>query len=68
MDSTINDPKDVAEISTLRVAVIGELEEAIGRASKQRCNEILMHITDLFVGGSIKLSDEELDLFDDAMS
>jgi uncharacterized protein (DUF2336 family) len=68
VDSTINDPKDVAEISTLRVAVIGELEEAIGRASKQRCNEILMHITDLFVGGSIKLSDEELDLFDDAMS
>ena len=68
MDSTINDPKDVARTSTLRVAIIGELEEAIGRASKQRCNEILMHITDLFVGGSVKFSDEEIDLFDDAMS
>ena len=68
MDSTINDPKDVARTSTLRVAIIGELEEAIGRVSKQRCNEILMHITDLFVGGSVQLSDEEIDLFDDAMS
>lgn len=68
MDSTINDPKDVAQTLTLRVAIIGELEEAIGRASKQRCNEILMHITDLFVGDSVKFSDDEIDLFDDAMS
>jgi uncharacterized protein (DUF2336 family) len=68
VDSTINDPKDVAQTLTLRVAIIGELEEAIGRASKQRCNEILMHITDLFIGGSVRFSDEEIDLFDDTMS
>jgi uncharacterized protein (DUF2336 family) len=69
VDHTIIDPTHVAQTCpTLRVAVIGELENAIGRASKQRCNEILMHITDLFVAGSDRFSDEEIDLFDDAMS
>ena len=68
VDFTINDQKSVPQTSALRVAILAELEEAIGRASNQRCNEILMHITDLFIGGSVRFSDEEIDLFDDAMS
>lgn len=67
--SAINNSNDVAQtLTALRGAIIRELEETIGRASKQRCNEILVRITDLFIGVSVRFSDEEIDLFDDAMT
>jgi uncharacterized protein (DUF2336 family) len=69
VDSVIIDqPHDIRATITPRGAVIDELEQAIKRASMRRCGEILMHITDLFVGGSLGYCGENLDVFDDTMS
>ena len=69
MDPIIIDQKDVLHpMEASRACIIGELDNAIRHASVERCNEILSRITDLFVAGSFRFSNDEIDLFDDAMS
>ncbi len=69
MDGNDEIPAGVAQAATSpRLAVIAELEEAITRGSSQRRIEMLMRVTDLFVGGSGRFSDEKIELFDDVMS
>jgi uncharacterized protein (DUF2336 family) len=53
---------------TAHVTLITELEHAIARGSSQRRAEILMHVTDLFVRGSVGFSDDDIDLFDDIIT
>lgn len=48
-------------------AVIAELDGTIARSSVRRCDEILMHVTDLFVAGASRFSEEEICLFDDIL-
>ena len=53
---------------TTALALVAEVEEAIARGtSRQRC-EILRRVTDMFVLGSHRYSDEEIDLLDDVFS
>jgi len=47
---------------------IAELEHAIARGSAQRRAEILWQVTDLFVSGSVRLSEDEIGLFDDVLT
>lgn len=69
MEPIITDHTRVPQTSAAsRACIIGELENAINHASVERCNEILARIADLFVAGSIHFSNDEIDLFDDAMS
>jgi uncharacterized protein (DUF2336 family) len=47
---------------------IGEVENAIANGSVSRRAEILGRVTDLFVAGATRLSDEEVALFDDVIT
>jgi uncharacterized protein (DUF2336 family) len=53
---------------TAYVTLLTELDHAIAHGSAQRRAEMLMHVTDLFIRGSVGLSDHEIDLFDDVIS
>lgn len=50
---------------TAQLGLITELEDALAYGSQKRRAEILLQVTNLFVTGSSKLSDDEIDLFDD---
>ena len=47
--------------------LVAELEDAITRGSSQRRVEMLTRVTDLFVSGSGRFSDDKIELFDDVM-
>jgi uncharacterized protein (DUF2336 family) len=47
---------------------IGEVENAIANGSVSRRAEILGRVTDLFIAGATRLSDEEVALFDDVIT
>jgi uncharacterized protein (DUF2336 family) len=48
--------------------LIGEVEKAVASGSFSRRAEILGRVTDLFVAGATRLSDEEVALFDDVIT
>ena len=50
------------------LTLIPELELAIAHGSPQRRAEILSAVTDLFVHGSVRFSDDEIALFDDVIT
>ncbi len=50
-----------------RGVLVAELEAAITRGTNQRRNEMLTRVTDLFIGGAGRFSDEKIELFDDVM-
>ena len=58
---------DAREATSDVFAVIAELDGTIARSSVRRCDEILMHVTDLFVAGASRFSEEEISLFDDVL-
>jgi uncharacterized protein (DUF2336 family) len=47
--------------------LIDELEAALNSGTSSRRIEMLTHITDLFVGGASRYSDEQIGVFDDVM-
>ena len=47
---------------------IGEVENAIANGSLSSRTKILGRVTDLFVAGATRLSDEEVALFDDVIT
>jgi hypothetical protein len=49
-------------------SLITELEHAIAGGSVHRRAEMLLQITDLFIDGSVRFSDEEIELFDEIIS
>jgi uncharacterized protein (DUF2336 family) len=51
----------------LQLTLIGELEWRLSQASPQRCADLLMHITDLFVTGSRRFADPVTDVFDEIL-
>ena len=53
---------------TAHLALITELEHAISHGTAQRRAEMLWQITDLFIRGSVRFSDDEIDLFDDLIT
>ncbi len=53
---------------TTHTSLIPELELAIEHGSPQRRAEILSAVTDLFVHGSVRFSDDEIALFDDVLT
>ena len=48
--------------------LIDELEVALASGSNARRIEILTRITDLFVGGASRYSDDQIGVFDDIMA
>lgn len=52
---------------TAHVTLLTELDHAIARGSAPRRAEMLMHVTDLFIRGSVGFSDDEILLFDDVI-
>jgi uncharacterized protein (DUF2336 family) len=48
--------------------LIAELEHAIAHGTRQRRAEMLLQITDLFIHGSVQLSDDEIGLFDEVIT
>jgi uncharacterized protein (DUF2336 family) len=48
--------------------LLSELEQAIAHGTARRRGEMLLQVTDLFVRGSVGLSDDEIDLFDDVLT
>src|SRR5215470_15844075 len=48
--------------------LIHELEDAIVRGAADRHAHIVEHIANLFIAGSTRYSDEEIDLFDDVLT
>jgi uncharacterized protein (DUF2336 family) len=53
---------------TAPLALIDALERTIAHGSAQRRAEILMQVTDLFIAGSIRFSEDEIGLFDDVIA
>lgn len=51
----------------MQTSLIDELEETIGRYDLGRRADVLRRVTDLFVTGSGKFSEEQLHVFDDVM-
>ena len=51
-----------------KLKFIGELESAIANESVSRRAEILGRVTDLFVAGATRLTDDEVELFDDVIT
>jgi hypothetical protein len=49
-------------------ALIAELEEAVHSHSAERRVETLRRVTDLFLGESDRLNDEQIGLFDDVLA
>jgi uncharacterized protein (DUF2336 family) len=49
---------------TAQITLLTELEHAIAHGSAHRRAEMLMHVTDLFIHGSVGFSDDEIDVFD----
>ena len=49
-------------------SLIAELEDAIGSGSKDKRIDTLRRITDLFVSDADRLSDQQIDVFDDVLS
>ena len=47
---------------------IGEIENAVAKGSVGRRAEILRRVTDLFIAGATRLSDEDVALFDDVIT
>ncbi len=50
-----------------RRSLIAQLEDAIKSGSKERRVETLRRITDLFVAEADRLSDQQIELFDDIL-
>ncbi|HEX2654978.1 MAG TPA: DUF2336 domain-containing protein [Xanthobacteraceae bacterium] len=48
-------------------SLISDLEHAISHGSAQHRAETLMHVTDLFITGSGKYSDDQIEIFDDVI-
>ena len=48
--------------------LIDQLEGVLAGNDLSRCAEVLRCVTDLFIHGSGKFSDDQIDLFDDVMS
>ena len=48
-------------------SLIEELEVAIAHGSPDRCADMVRRITDLFIAGSIRYSDDEIAVFDDVL-
>ncbi len=57
-----------SQTMTTHTSLIPELELAIAHGSPQRRAEILSAVTDLFVHGSVRFSDDEIALFDDVLT
>ncbi len=53
---------------TAQIALIPELEVAIAHGSPERRAEMLSAVTDLFIDGSVRFSDDEIALFDDVIT
>jgi uncharacterized protein (DUF2336 family) len=53
---------------TAHHALITELEYAISHGTAHRRAEMLLQITDLFIRGSVRFSDDEIGLFDDLIT
>ena len=69
MDANNSEALSMEQVArTSRQVLVADLEQSISRASPQRCAEMLMHITDLFVVGSAKFSEPESAVFDDVIS
>jgi len=51
-----------------RGSLIGELEQAIASGTAERRVASLWHITDLFITGASRYSDEQISLFDDVIA
>jgi uncharacterized protein (DUF2336 family) len=49
-------------------SLVTELEHAIAHGSARRRAEMLLQITDLFVDGSVRFSEEEIELFDEIIT
>jgi uncharacterized protein (DUF2336 family) len=52
----------------MQANLIKELEDAIAGGSPQRRSEMLMQVTNLFVAGSAKFSEDEITLFDNVIT
>jgi len=53
---------------TAHHTLITELEHAISHGTPQRRAEMLLQITDIFIRGSVRFSDDEIGLFDDLIT
>jgi hypothetical protein len=51
----------------MRIPLLDELEAALNSGTASRRTEMLTRITDLFVGGASRYSDEQIGVFDDIM-
>jgi Uncharacterised protein conserved in bacteria (DUF2336) len=66
--STIIDQSETVQaVAAQKLAVLADVEETIARVSVYRCDEMLMHIIDLFVASAPRLSQDEVDFFDDVI-
>jgi uncharacterized protein (DUF2336 family) len=48
--------------------LLEELEAALSTGTFDRCNEILVSVTDLFIDGAPRLSEDQIGVFDDVMA
>ena len=49
------------------VPLLDELESALSSGSNDRRIQMLSRVTDLFVGGASRFSEDQIDVFDDVM-
>jgi len=52
---------------TRTLPLIDELDAALSSGTDSRCIEMLTHMTDLFIGGAERYSEEQVGVFDDVM-
>jgi hypothetical protein len=62
-----NEPVAVL-LMAVDLSLIGELDHAVAAGSDGRRTEMLRHVTDLFIVEAAKLSDKEIELFDDVIA
>jgi uncharacterized protein (DUF2336 family) len=53
---------------THSLLLLEELEAALSTGTFDRCNEILVSVTDLFIDGAPRLSEDQIGVFDDVMA